>query len=132
MLAAHNKVRARVRVPPLQWSEELSAYAQQWADSLLRQDKFFHRPNSGFGENLFEIRGASARPADVVGAWASESANYNYRTNTCRGVCGHYTQIVWRTSKRVGCAVARSHGRAGSAITIRLETGLEGGLIEVQ
>jgi hypothetical protein len=25
-------------------------------------------------------------------------------------VCGHYTQIVWRNTKSVGCAVARGKG----------------------
>ena len=53
-------------------------------------------------------------------AWASEQANYAYPANTCDGVpytsatfscstcpeCGHYTQIVWRTTITVGCGVA--------------------------
>jgi pathogenesis-related protein 1 len=39
-----------------------------------------------------------------VSAWASEAAYYSYDTNTCTGVCGHYTQIVWRSTARVGCA----------------------------
>ncbi len=111
MLAAHNAVRQRVGVPPLVWSERLADFAQEWGEYLASHEQFFHRRNSPFGENLFEITGASASPAEVVNDWAAESRNYQYRANACRGVCGHYTQIVWRDTKRVGCAAAR-RGRA--------------------
>lgn len=108
MLAAHNTVRASVGVPPLFWSERLAAFAQEWANTLASRRQFFHRPKSPYGENLFEITGAVAAPAQVVNDWASESKNYGYNSNACHGVCGHYTQIVWRDTKRVGCAAARS------------------------
>ena len=111
LLKAHNEVRARMKVPPLQWSDQLAGHARQWAEDLLARRQFFHRPDSPYGENLFQITGDSAAPAEVVGDWASESRNYDYRSNTCRGVCGHYTQIVWRDSRSVGCAVARRGGR---------------------
>ena len=111
MLAFHNAVRARVRIPPLTWSDRLAARSQEWADTLLARKQFIHRPNSTYGENLFEITGAASSPAQVVDAWAAESRDYNYASNRCRGVCGHYTQIVWRDTKAVGCAVARGKGR---------------------
>lgn len=111
MLAAHNTVRARVGTGPLVWSDRLAAVAREWADTLLSRKQFKHRPNSPFGENLYEIRGATATPAEVVNAWAAESRNYDYNANRCRGVCGHYTQVVWRDTKQVGCAVAQSSDR---------------------
>jgi pathogenesis-related protein 1 len=115
MLAAHNAVRARVKVPPLKWSAKLAAAAQGWADTLLRTGEFKHSA-SNHGENLFEVVGDSVSAAEVVGAWAAESQGYNYRSNSCRGgtlhgTCGHYTQIVWRNTREVGCAVARGGGR---------------------
>src|SRR5215472_7161731 len=57
MLAVHNQIRARVDVPPLRWSATLAVRAQDWARHLLRQSQFYHRANSDFGENLFEITG---------------------------------------------------------------------------
>jgi uncharacterized protein YkwD len=108
MLSAHNAVRSRVALPPLAWSDKLAAVAQDWADTLMARRTFSHRPNSPYGENLFEVRGASASPGDVVQAWASEAGDYDYPANRCRGTCGHYTQIVWRNTREVGCAVARS------------------------
>lgn len=106
MLAAHNGVRQAVGVPSLTWSVELAAFAQQWANTLVARGQFAHRRNSPYGENLYEITGARTTPGEVVEQWVSESKNYRYGSNTCRGVCGHYTQIVWRDTRRVGCAVA--------------------------
>ena len=111
MLAAHNAVRARVGMPPLAWSDRLAARSQDWADTLLARRQFIHRPNSAYGENLFEITGATASPAQVVKVWAAESRNYDYTSNKCSGLCGHYTQIVWGDTKELGCAVARGGGR---------------------
>ena len=93
------------------WSDRLAARSQDWAETLLARGQFGHRPNSTYGENLFEIDGAPASAAEVVNVWAAESRNYDYNSNRCRGVCGHYTQIVWSDTKEVGCAVARGGGR---------------------
>ncbi len=83
MLAVHNAVRARVGMPPLAWSDRLAARSQDWADTLLARKQFIHHPNSTYGENLFEITGATASPAQVVNAWAAESRNYDYISNRC-------------------------------------------------
>jgi pathogenesis-related protein 1 len=111
MLAAHNSVRARLGLPPLAWSDELAQYARSWANTLIARGEFSHSGSSRYGENLFEISGASATAYDVVSAWAAEVRYYNYRNNTCSGRCGHYTQIVWRDSKLLGCGVARNRTR---------------------
>jgi pathogenesis-related protein 1 len=111
MLAAHNAVRARVRMAPLEWSDRLAAGSREWANTLLARHQFAHSPHPAYGENLFDIMGAPASSAQVVDAWAAESRNYDYRSNTCKGVCGHYTQIVWGDTKQVGCGVARGGQR---------------------
>lgn len=111
MLAAHNAVRSKVGVPPLAWSDELARAAQQWADRLIAEKRFDHRPKSKFGENMFEMRGAQATAAKVAERWAAEASNFDLKSNKCKGVCGHYTQMVWRDTKEVGCAVSRGGGR---------------------
>ncbi len=108
MLAAHNAARARVNVPALTWSDALAEHAQAWADRLIAERRFAHRPRSPYGENLFEISGAIASPRQVVADWNSEATGYDYASNKCRGVCGHYTQLVWADTKKVGCGVARN------------------------
>jgi pathogenesis-related protein 1 len=106
ILQAHNAVRARVGVPPLVWSDQLASVAQQWADHLVAHNAFSHRPDNRFGENLYTIAGGSASPTQVVSVWADEARHYDIRSNACSAVCGHYTQIVWRQTRAVGCAMA--------------------------
>lgn len=109
MVAAHNRVRATVGVPPLTWSNKLAAVAQEWADHLLSTGEFSHRPKPNtYGENIYEAWGTVDTAAAVVDYWASEAKDFDAAKNKCRSgaVCGHYTQLVWRNTKQVGCAVA--------------------------
>nr|AAT46023.1 pathogenesis-related protein 1 [Brassica rapa subsp. oleifera] len=102
---AHNQARQAVGVGPVQWDGTLAAYAQNYADRLRGDCRLVHsgRP---YGENL---AGSSGDLSGVraVNLWVSEKASYNYPSNTCNGVCGHYTQVVWRKSVRIGCGKAR-------------------------
>jgi uncharacterized protein YkwD len=111
MIAAHNFNRTKVGTPPLAWSDDLATSAQQWAATLIDRGTFASRQGGQFGENLFEISGGSADPSRVVDAWASEAANYDHTTNSCRARCGHYTQLVWRGTRLVGCGAARKAKR---------------------
>src|SRR5262249_45835265 len=49
ILASHNAVRARVKVPALVWSDRLAAEAQNWANTLISKSRFEHRPRSPYG-----------------------------------------------------------------------------------
>lgn len=42
ILAAHNKYRAEVGVPPIEWSEDLANQAQGWANRLASTLSFSH------------------------------------------------------------------------------------------
>ncbi|WP_438038673.1 CAP domain-containing protein [Sorangium sp. So ce128] len=109
MTAAHNAARAAVDppaeqpLPPLSWSSELAAVAQAHVAKCV----FRHSAN-GYGENLFATSsGASPTPEDVVGSWISEAVSYDLASNACSGAtCGHYTQVVWADSLRLGCGIA--------------------------
>jgi pathogenesis-related protein 1 len=107
LLAAHNKVRAQHGLPNLTWSSEMESLAQDWADQMTRTGKFDHRPNNRYGENLFWGRGRDYSGTYAIESWASEASGYNYANNSCQGVCGHYTQLVWKNTTQVGCAVGK-------------------------
>lgn len=113
MLNAHNSWRKRYNVPALTWSPQLAAYAQEWATKLLRENRFEHRKNLSYGENLAWAGGQQMSPERVVAMWGDEVKDYNYASNTCKAgkMCGHYTQIVWRNTKQVGCGMARGNGK---------------------
>jgi pathogenesis-related protein 1 len=118
MVAAHNRERAVVDVPPLSYSFQLAASAQAWAESLKQSNhcRMRHSATQGqYGENLFWASGVrwsngvlevqTIGPEQVVDAWARERANYDHASNSCASgkVCGHYTQVVWADTTTVGC-----------------------------
>ncbi|XP_030535659.1 pathogenesis-related protein PR-1-like [Rhodamnia argentea] len=108
-LYAHNAVRATKWEPPLTWDSQLESYARWWAGQRRSDCALEHSFQEGefsLGENIFWGGGSGWRPSDAVGAWAGEERYYRYGSNTCEGghECGHYTQIVWRSTRRVGCA----------------------------
>ncbi|KAG2244306.1 hypothetical protein Bca52824_093862 [Brassica carinata] len=104
-LFRQNLVRAQRLEAPLIWDRRLQNYAQNWANQ---------RKEIVFGENIFHGYGKNWSPADAVVAWASEKRHYNYGSNTCDPgkVCGHYTQMVWKNTRRVGCARVKCNSGA--------------------
>lgn len=124
-LAAHNQVRQTVGLPALTWDPMLAATAKAWATKCKDSDGdglVDHNPDRGsgttyVGENIYGSSGSASGPA-AVNAWAAEAANYNYSSNTCTGVCGHYTQLVWRETTRVGCALHSCAGLRYSATVV--------------
>ncbi len=107
ILLRHNHYRSRVGVPPLVWSGKLEAIAQAWADTLAAQDKGLRHSGWKYGEN---IAGASVLVSAqfIVDLWAREKVFYHGGAITPDNRAAHYTQIVWHTTRKVGCALSRS------------------------
>jgi pathogenesis-related protein 1 len=116
MVAAHNKWRSKTGVPALKWSNDLAASAQQWADQLTRNGCKMKHSTGTNGENIYWA-GAAQRSdgasltqevtdQNVVDAWGNEVKYYDYANNSCHSVCGHYTQVVWKSTTEVGCGMA--------------------------
>ena len=85
-----------------------SARASAWADKLKRRGcPLEHNTDrKPFGENLAMSMGQSFTPEQVVEMWVSERRDYSPANGQCRKgqICGHYTQVVWRDTREVGCA----------------------------
>jgi len=115
ILDTHNRLRAEVSVPPLAWSDELAAFAQEWANQLSGEDGIRHRGEggSGTGENI----AAGNSVSRMLSLWADEKDDYNDSTGTCYSgrECRHYTQMVWRNTTQVGCGLA-PHRRYGGVL----------------
>lgn len=114
MLAAHNAARQEAGVPALRWSEALTESARRLAETLRGGGcNMRHSSARGIGENLAWASGQTMSPAQVVGMWVDEKRHFDAARNRCAqgAVCGHYTQVVWRTTSEVGCAKA-SCGRS--------------------
>lgn len=113
LLAAHNAERARAGVPPLRWADNLESEARVWARELIGTTRFAHDPaQHGHGENLWTGWGGRVwTPEEMIGEWIAKKANYRHgvfpdvsRTGDWNDV-SHYTQVIWRDTTHVGCAV---------------------------
>ena len=59
------------------------------------------------GQNLAYTAGSAKDLDQMVNLWVAEEADYNYASNTCSKVCGHYTQVVWAETTKVRAARMR-------------------------
>uniref|UniRef100_A0A8C7Z060 Cysteine rich secretory protein LCCL domain containing 1 n=1 Tax=Oryzias sinensis TaxID=183150 RepID=A0A8C7Z060_9TELE len=123
ILDLHNKLRGQVYPPAsnmeyMMWDTELERSAEEWAETCLWE----HGPASllpQIGQNLGAHWGRYQPPTFHVQAWYDEVKDYSfpypqecnpYCPFRCSGpVCTHYTQLVWATSSRIGCAINLCH-----------------------
>jgi hypothetical protein len=112
LLSKQNDTRAMYAVQPLAWDDSLAAYATDWANQLAAGDgSLHHRPNNRYGENIYALTPTGfLNVGAAVDSWVGEASTYTIATNACSSVCGHFTQIVWSTTTRVGCGKASGAG----------------------
>ena len=120
LLRAHNAARAQVGAVPLVWDPALAAGAAVWARHLAasgRVDHSHRKARPGIGENLWGGTRRAYSIEQMVGDWTAERRHFtpgvfpnNSRTGNWLDV-SHYTQVIWPTTRRVGCAVASGRGR---------------------
>ncbi|XP_031123652.1 pathogenesis-related protein PR-1-like [Ipomoea triloba] len=117
-LAPQNAARSALHLRPLVWDTRLENYAK-WYANQRRGDCALMHSAGPYGENIFWGGGEGWMPVQAAAAWAAERRWYNYRYNSCAGgqECGHYTQIVWRETRRVGCARVACSGGKGVFMT---------------
>jgi hypothetical protein len=117
IVAMHNQARAAAGVQSVIWDRGLAAAADAYAAQLASTGRWGHsapatRP--GQGENLWMGTRGAFSVEQMVGAWASEQRMFRpgafprvSRTGSWEDV-GHYTQMIWARSTRVGCALRSS------------------------
>lgn len=109
VLDAHNSWRKAVGVPDLVWSTTLASTQQNWMNQLAATScSLQHNPNSPYGENLFAGTRGYYDVSSAVPSWANEKSLYNGEVITGDNYLrfGHYTQMVWRNTRELGCAKA--------------------------
>lgn len=105
LLAGHNKQREKVKTPSLRWDCSLGAAAAAW----VKKGTPGHSETS-FGENVFVSSDAGEKVAKAVDQWEDEEHNWKNKTGTCETgkTCTHFTQMVWRQTTKIGCAINRN------------------------
>ncbi|MCK2221338.1 CAP family protein [Actinomadura sp. ATCC 31491] len=116
-LSEANAYRAKHHAPPLTMDAKLVEYAKSRAASRSEYEKLSAGHDGlrdGTGENIYWGAGSAGQPktaADAVTSWYNEITNYNWddppgdfaRT-------GHFSQLVWKGTTRVGAARVAGQG----------------------
>ncbi len=110
LVAAHNRYRAKHCAPPLRWSAKLAASAQAWADTIRARGCALGHSGGPHGENLAAGTSGMLDPAAVVGMWYDEIKKFSFRSGGFSMKTGHFTQVVWRGTREVGCGKSQCNG----------------------
>lgn len=117
LLSLHNRKRAAVGVPPLAWDADLAAAAAGYGPELARRGRLAHSAQAtrpGQGENLWMGTRGAYQIEEMIGDWAEEKSLLRpgvfpeVSSSGHWSDVAHYTQMVWRSTARVGCALHRS------------------------
>ena len=128
-VAEHNAYRLEVGVENVAWDDEIASVAQKWAEELknkgcsmqhsTREWRIAEFAQAGLdagysGENLAWAMSSGGPPKksgeEVSGMWASEKQDYAFGpvgdscTQPNQNPVGHYTQMVWAATQKIGCA----------------------------
>ena len=111
-LQCHNECRHLHQVPPLKWAADLASEAQEWANKIARANNLQHASKSerkNSGENIAMFSGRFDTAAEqATGMWYSEVENYKFEKPSFQPGTGHFTQVVWKDSKEIGMARAKT------------------------
>ncbi|XP_069349707.1 GLIPR1-like protein 1 isoform X2 [Eulemur rufifrons] len=127
---AHNEWRGKVRPPAgdmkyMSWDAGLAKMAKAWANkckfehnSCLDKSYECYAAFEYVGENIWLGGMRIFTPKAAITSWYNETEFYDFDTLSCSKVCGHYTQVVWAKSSKVGCAVAICPNLGGPSTAI--------------
>ncbi|KAI9785240.1 MAG: hypothetical protein M1816_000488 [Peltula sp. TS41687] len=95
ILASHNVFRDQHNATALGWNHSLASSGLKWAKGCV-----FKHSGGPSGENL---AAGYANATAAVSAWAEERKMYNFAKQGFTHETGHFTQVVWKNTRTVGC-----------------------------
>ncbi|XP_072399922.1 uncharacterized protein [Diabrotica undecimpunctata] len=114
-LQAHNEYRLKHGVPPLKLNKEMCRVSQDWANNLIKKSVLKHSNNRDYGENLFCIQSSNpnftVNGRKAVENWYEEIKCHTFGVEPNSLASGHFTQVVWKESRELGVAFAKSGGK---------------------
>ncbi|XP_030373573.1 Golgi-associated plant pathogenesis-related protein 1-like [Scaptodrosophila lebanonensis] len=106
VLDEHNRYRAKHNTPKLTLNADLSSGCASYAKEIAAKNSLDHSIGN-YGENLC-VR--SSNPVECVKMWYDEMKDYDFKKPKFSSATGHFTQMLWRSSKEMGVGKAKSSG----------------------
>jgi len=117
-VSTHNKYRSVHQAGDLTWNQTMADFAK-----TVSQTCVFKHSGGPYGENL---AAGYSDPSAAITAWYNENSQYNYAAGQFSEATGHFTQLVWKDAKQVGCATVTCNGEnntPGDFLTCEYDTG---------
>ncbi|XP_061225419.1 GLIPR1-like protein 1 [Neopsephotus bourkii] len=117
-VSVHNEFRSKVQpeasnMQYMTWDAALARTARAWARKCVFEHNVYlteryqcHPSFTSVGENIWIGSVQAFNVTGVIKSWYDEVAFYDFNVNACSKFCGHYLQVVWDYSYKIGCAVA--------------------------
>ncbi|WP_157982441.1 CAP family protein [Nocardiopsis sp. FIRDI 009] len=120
-----NGYRARHSAPALVADPQLARGAQTWADRGVLEHSA-----SGDGETLYKQMSPDPLRCDervlrqAVDTWYREINDYDFQAHSHSARTGNFTQLVWRSTERIGVGIAatsEANGWHGCMVVARFD-----------
>lgn len=118
LLHSHNEYRGKHQAPPLKLSSKISKEATRYAESLANTRILKHSVESTRGSCGENLAWASYDQSgkDVTDRWYDEVKQYNFKRPGFSSGTGHFTAMVWKSSKKLG--VGKATAADGSSFVV--------------
>jgi pathogenesis-related protein 1 len=117
MLALQNARRASHGAPPLAWSANLAAKAQESADACRLASKSKTPVELAAGASTTD---AAAAMSAAVDAWYRQGASYDWAESSYSASSSAFTLLVWSSTTHVGCGFAACSAGVGNAAGLKV------------
>lgn len=108
VLNTHNLYRWALGIDSLSYDDSLEKEAIEWVLFLAEKNKLVHATHrNNHGENLAKTSFVLSVD-NAINMWGIERLNYNHFTFFKDNTVGHYTQMVWQETSKVGCGLAKN------------------------
>ena len=107
MMKAHNKRRCLHGVRDILWDAGVERSAIQHSQKCV-----FEHSTSVYGENLWAGWWSPNAEDCLKGWYDGEIDLYDYDNPVFSAVTGHFTQVVWKSTHKLGCAICDGDGRS--------------------
>ncbi len=109
----------------LEWSDQLEAHARYWVEKCSwkypdlasrreRQLALLGLNIAAMATPEYDDENSPPNTAELYKLWLRAQKYYDYDLNVCKeGYCGHYLQLIWASTDRVGCERAYCKGAKG-------------------
>jgi uncharacterized protein YkwD len=103
ILAAHNFYRKQHNASDLIWNTTSATFANKYVSGCN-----FKHSGGPTGENLVASLTNATYSVDL---WGQERKSYNFKSGGFSEETGHFTQLVWKDTTSIGCAVRNCKGK---------------------